>query len=90
MYRISNHFREILTHTLAQNRSLGFLLATRTVNIEGNITFIITPIVDPISPRTTSMLGIKRPVIKENSTITNVIHLKGVSAMCCLPPDTRT
>jgi len=46
--------------------------------------------VDPIRPNTTSILGIKSPVIKENDTIKNVIHLKGVSAMCCLPPDTRT
>lgn len=65
-------------------------MATRTVNIEGNITFIMTPIVDPISPSTTSILGIKSPVTKENNTIQNVMHLKGVSAMCCLPPDTST
>lgn len=76
--------------TFAQNLSLGLLLATRTKNIEGNITFIITPIVDPISPNTTSILGIISPVTKENNTIENVIHLKGVSAICCLPPDTRT
>jgi len=78
------------TLTLAQNLSLGLLLATRTKNIEGNITFIITPIVDPISPNTTSILGIKRPVTNENITIKNVMHLKGVSAICCLPPDTST
>lgn len=78
------------TLTLAQNRSLGFLLATRTKNIEGNMTFIITPIVDPISPNTTSILGIKSPVINENNTIKNVMNLKGVSAICCLPPDTST
>jgi len=76
--------------TLAQKRSLGFLLATRTKNIEGNITFIKTPIVDPIKPNTTSILGIKSPVTKENNTMKNVMHLKGVSAMCCLPPDTST
>lgn len=76
--------------TLAQNLSFGLLLATRTKNIEGNITFIITPIVDPISPKTTSILGIISPVTKEHNTIENVIHLKGVSAMCCLPPDTST
>lgn len=82
--------KNVQTLTLAQNRSLGFLLATRAVNIAGNITFIKTPIVDPISPNTTSILGIKSPVTKENNTIQNVMHLKGVSAICCLPPDTST
>lgn len=76
--------------TLAQKRSLGFLLATRAVNIAGNITLIKTPMVDPIRPSTTSILGINSPVTKENDTIQNVMHLKGVSAICCLPPDTRT
>jgi hypothetical protein len=76
--------------TLAQNLSLRFLLETRTKNMEGNITLIMTPIVDPISPNTTSILGIIRPVNKENITMKNVMHLKGVSAICCLPPDTRT
>lgn len=76
--------------TFAQNLSLGLLLATRTKNIEGNITFINTPIVDPINPNTTSILGIKRPVTRENNTINNVMHLKGVSAICCLPPDMST
>lgn len=76
--------------TLAKNRSFGLLLATLTKNIEGIITFIITPIVDPISPKTTSILGIMSPVTKENNTIKNVMHLNGVSAICCLPPDTNT
>jgi len=82
--------KQVDTLTLAQNLSLGLLFATRTKNIEGNITFIITPMVDPISPNTTSILGISRPVTKENNTIKNVMHLKGVSAICCLPPDTST
>jgi len=82
--------KQVDTLTLAQNLSLGLLFATRTKNIEGNITFIITPMVDPISPNTTSILGINKPVTKENNTIKNVIHLKAVSAICCLPPDTST
>lgn len=46
------------------------------INISaGNIMHIIMPIVDPTSPRTTSILGISNPVPNENITIKIVKHL---------------
>lgn len=40
--------------------------------VTGNITQITTPIVDPIKPRTSSILGMSIPIAKDTKTITTV------------------
>lgn len=40
--------------------------------VTGNRTQIITPIVEPIRPKTSSMFGINTPITREIKTIENV------------------
>lgn len=47
----------------------------------GNITHMSTPMVDPTSPRTNSMLGISSPTASDTDMMLMVRHLNRVSGM---------
>jgi len=49
--------------------------------IAGNITHMSTPMVDPTSPRTNSMLGISSPTVSDTDMMLMVRHLNRVSGM---------
>lgn len=49
--------------------------------IAGNITHMSTPMVDPTSPRTNSMLGISSPTASDTDMMLMVRHLNRVSGM---------
>jgi hypothetical protein len=50
----------------------------------GNMTHMSTPMVDPTSPRTNSMLGISSPTASETDMMLMVKHLNRVSGMWLL------
>lgn len=60
--------------TLAKTRSLVFLNVTLTKQAAGNTTHISTPIVEPTSPNTSSMLGMSRLMNKATATIATVMQ----------------
>jgi len=47
----------------------------------GNITHMSTPMVDPTSPRTNSMLGISNPMASDTDMMLTVRHLNRASGM---------
>lgn len=47
---------------------------------------MIVPIVEPTRPNTSSILGSKRPTIKETPTKKTVNHLNLPSGICVGPP----
>lgn len=49
-----------------------FFGETQMKQVIGKSTQIITPIVDPIKPKTSSILGIKTPIINDEKTIIKV------------------
>lgn len=67
--------------TWATIRSLVFFGETQIKHVTGKTTHIKTPIVEPIKPKTSSMLGISNPISKEKNTIMNVKLLNFPSGM---------
>lgn len=58
-----------------------FFIDMHIKHVTGKITQIIIPIVDPSNPKTTSMLGINIPIIKDTPTINKVKSLKRFSGI---------
>lgn len=54
---------------------------THMKQVTGNRTQIITPIVEPIRPKTNSIFGINTPITREINTIQNVKLLNFPSGM---------
>lgn len=67
--------------TCATIRSFVFFCDKHMKQVAGKMTQIMTPIVDPTSPKTSSIFGIKTPVISETNTMTNVNPLNFLSGM---------
>jgi len=71
----------IFIPTWASNLSWLLLLDIHMKATAGNITHMSTPMVDPTSPRTNSMLGISSPTASDTDMMLIVRHLNRVSGM---------
>lgn len=63
-----------------------FFVDMHMKHVTGNITQINVPMVDPRSPRTTSMFGINIPIVKDTPTMKNVSILNFGSGIKLLIP----
>lgn len=76
--------QHIVRLTWANSLSCVLLVDMHMKATAGNITQMSTPIVEPTSPRTNSMLGISSPTVSETHMILMVKHLNRVSGIWLL------
>jgi hypothetical protein len=76
--------QSIVILTWASSLSWVLLVEIHMKATAGNMTHMSTPIVDPTSPRTNSILGISSPTVSDTDIIPTVKHLNRVSGIWLL------